>query len=82
MKDFPLIIDLNAPILSTEPSPLGEGIQYQQYEVEVEGTLQLINIPAREIDNFEKAITENINPFTRKSLKVLLREYRGVRGQL
>lgn len=79
MEDFSLIKRLNN-IEDDKISPLAEGISYQQYEIEVDGNVQLVNIPLREAENFENAITEHKDPLTRKTLKVLLREYRGVRG--
>ncbi len=79
MKDFSLIKRLNEST-DEETSPLATGISYQQYEIEVDGVAQLVNIPLREADCFETAVTEQKNPLTRKTLKLLLREYRGVRG--
>lgn len=79
MEDFSLIQKLNKKN-SKEDSPLAEGVTYQQYEIEVDGAVQVVNIPLREALNFESAITEQKNPLTRKSLKLLLREYRGIRG--
>lgn len=79
MENFSLIQKLNKKE-SEKESPLAEGVTYQQYEVDVDGAVQVVNIPLRESLNFESAITEQKNPLTRKSLKLLLREYRGVRG--
>jgi len=79
MEDFSLLQKLNKK-QTEKDSPLAEGVTYQQYEVEVDGAVQVVNIPLRESLNFEAAITEQKNPLTRKSLKLLLREYRGIRG--
>ncbi len=80
MKDFSLLKRLNKT-KTEKTSPLAEGISYQKYEVEVDSKVQLVNIPLRESENFEKAITEHKKPLTRKSLKILLREFRGVREE-
>jgi len=80
MKEFSLIKKLNHS-KAEKQSPMAEGVDYQKYEVEVDGKVQIVNIPVREIDNFENAVTEQKNPLTRKSLKLILREHRGVRGE-
>ncbi len=77
MTDFSLIERLNT---KEEESPLAKGVQYQEYEITVDGNPQTVNIPLREADNFESFITENDSPLTRKSLKVVLRQFRGIRG--
>lgn len=79
MEDFSLIKRLNET-KDDESSPLAEGISYQQYEIEVDGHSQIINIPLREAEKFENAVIEEKNPLTRKTLKLLLRNHRGIRG--
>ncbi len=78
MGDFSLIERLNTKKDNT--SPLARGVQYQQYEIDVDGNPQTVNIPLREAENFEAFMVDNNTPLTRKSLKVILRQYRGVRG--
>jgi len=77
MTDFSLIERLNK---KEDESPLAKGVQYQQYELEVDGKQQTVNIPLREAENFEEFVVNNNNPLTRKSLKGILRQFRGVRG--
>ncbi len=79
MDDFSLIKRLNEKE-DNNTSPLADGVPYQQYEIDVDGKVQLVNIPLRESENFETAITEHNKPLTRKSMKLFLREFRGVRG--
>ncbi len=78
MTDFSLINRLNTK--DDTNSPLAEGIQYQQYELEVDGKQQTVNIPLREAVNFEACVVNNDTPLTRKSLKIILRQFRGVRS--
>ncbi len=78
MKDFSLLKRLNKT-KDEKPSKLAEGVSYQGYEVEVDGNVQSVSIPLRESDNFEAAVTAQKTPLTRKTLKLLLREYRGIR---
>jgi len=78
MENFSLIKKLNKSD-DKKPSPMAEGIKYQQYELEVDGKVQVVNIPLRETESFEKTIIETEEPLTRKSLKKILREHRGVR---
>lgn len=80
MEEFSLIQRLNEKD-DKKPSPLAEGISYQQYEIEVEGKVRNISIPLREAENFEDAVTEYEQPLTRKALKLILREFRGIRGE-
>ncbi len=77
MTDFSLIERLNT---KEEESPLAKGVQYQEYEIHVDGKPLTVNIPLREADNFEVYITEQDTPLTRKSLKLMLRQFRGIRG--
>lgn len=79
MENFSLIKKLDEQ-KDADPSPLAESIPYQQYELEVDGKVQVVNIPIKEIDAFENTIVETKEPLTRKSLKRILREHRGVRG--
>jgi hypothetical protein len=83
MSKVPLLNQLNKKLSEDEDkksSPLAEGIKYQQYEVEVNGKPTTVNIPLREAANFEARIVEHDGALTRKTLKVLLREFRGIRG--
>lgn len=78
MKDFSLIQRLNKKD-DDKSSPLAEGVSYQKYELEVDGKVQVVNIPVRETDAFENTIVEVKEPLTRKTLKQILREHRGIR---
>jgi len=81
MNDFSLIKQLedldNSGDKSSSPSV---AIKYQQYELDVEKRTQKVNIPLREAEAFEEAITSLSEPLTRDVLRRLLREFRGVRG--
>jgi len=79
MKDFFLIQQLNTNEEQSK-SPLGEGVVYQQYEVEVDGNIEVVNIPLREAENFEVAVNEHDKLLVRKTIKRLLRTFRGIRG--
>ena len=79
MKDFSLIKQLDEDD-KNDGRILPDGIEYQQYELKVDGNERVVNIPIRECDEFEKVITEMSEPLNRKSLKLLLREFRGIRG--
>lgn len=80
MKDLPLIEQLNSLDKNEEQSTLPSSIKYQQYELEVDKAAQIVNIPLREAQAFEDAITKIKEPLTRSTLKSLLREFRGIRG--
>ena len=79
MKDFSLIKQL-AEKEKEASHVLPDGIEYQQYELLVDGNERIVNIPVREAENFEKVVTEMTDPLTRATLKQLLREFRGIRG--
>jgi len=79
MNDFALIEKLNTK-KEENTSPLAEGIEYQEYELTVDGKAQSVSIPLREAENFEKYLTESNITLTRKALKVILREFRGIRA--
>ena len=79
MKNFSLLKKLNE-LKDSKKLPLAEGIKYQQYELEVDGKPQIVNIPLKETEQFEKTITKINVPITRKMLKKILREHRGIRG--
>jgi len=79
MQDFSLIRQLDKKE-DTKSSPLAEGVSYQQYELEVDGKVQVVNIPLKETDAFENTIVETKGSLTRPILKRILREHRGVRG--
>lgn len=79
MKDFSLIKQLDED--DKEASRiLPDGIEYQQYELHVEGNERVVNIPIREAERFEQAVTEMTESLNRTTLKQLLREFRGIRG--
>jgi len=83
MNEIPLIKTLNTKLHEKEAeksSPLAPGIQYQQYELNVDGKTSTVNIPLREAVRFESYIVETNGSVTRKMLKSLLREFRGIRG--
>lgn len=77
MSKFSLIQQLEQP---KAPVAESSGIQYQQYELEVEGTDRVINIPLREAENFETAVGELTTDIDGPTLKKLLRQFRGIRG--
>jgi len=82
MSKVPLLNRLNKKLAddaTKKASPLAEGIEYQQYELEVDGKPFNVNIPLREAVNFEARIVEH-PILTRKTLRALLREFRGIRG--
>lgn len=79
MKSFSLIKELDEK-KDAAPADLTESITYQQYELEVDGKIQVVGIPIRETEAFENTIVETKDPLTRKSLRRILREHRGVRG--
>jgi len=79
MKEFSLIKQLDDEDKDSSRI-LPDGIEYQQYELHVEGNDRVVNIPVREALNFEKVVTEMTDPLTRNTLKQLLREFRGIRG--
>jgi len=79
MEDFSLIRQLDKKN-DAEPSPMAEGVSYQQYELEVDGKVQIVNIPLKEIEAFEDSVVKIDGTLTRKVLKHILREHRGVRG--
>jgi len=78
MHEFSLIKQLNN-VEVKQPCGLAEGIRYQQYELTVEGGIITVNIPLRESEHFETALSERNTIITRQSLKILLREFRGIR---
>jgi len=78
MHDFSLIKQLNTVDVK-QPCGLAEGIVYQQYELKIEGGLVTVNIPLRESEHFETALSKHDSEITRQSLKLLLREFRGIR---
>lgn len=78
MKNFSLIKELDKK-QDDEPTSLTENIPYKQYELEVDGKVRLVGIPVREIEAFENTIVETEEPLTRKSLRRILREHRGIR---
>ena len=82
MSKVPLLNLLNKKLAeeaNEESSPLAEGIKYQQYELKVDGKPFNVNIPLREAANFEERIVKQ-DELTRKIMKALLREFRGIRG--
>jgi len=79
MNNFALIDELNTK-KEENTSPLAEGIEYQEYELTVDGKPQSVSIPLKESENFEKYLTESNIILTRKTLKVILREFRGIRA--
>jgi hypothetical protein len=78
MENFSLIKELDKN-KDAEAAPLTESIPYQQYELEVDGTIQVVGIHIKEIEAFENTIVETKEPLTRKALRRVLREHRGVR---
>lgn len=53
-------------------------IKYQEYELLVEGKLQIVLIPIRECQLFEKTL-ENFNTINKIQLKKILYNHRGIR---
>lgn len=54
-------------------------IEYQQYELVVEKQEVVINIPKRVSSEFETAVSRITEKLDRRSLRKLLREFRGTR---
>lgn len=79
MSDFSLIKQLDEGEKESARI-LPDGIEYQQYELIVDGNERVVNIPVRECEKFEQVVTEMTEPLNRKTLKMLLREFRGIRG--
>lgn len=77
MSKYSLLQGLESP-----KAPVAEstGIQYQQYELEIDGVDRVINIPLREADQFEAAVGELTTDLDGPMLKTLLRQFRGIRG--
>ena len=53
-------------------------IDYDDFDVVVEGRKIAIGIPAREAERFQNLLTEN-DSFTRRQFRAVMREFRGVR---
>lgn len=77
MPDYSLIKQLDNPVHPKDTTP---NIDYQQYELVVEGNDQKINIPKRESEVFETTIAKLTKPIDRTKLQQLLREFRGTRA--
>ena len=77
MSKYSLLQGLESP---NTPAMESTGIQYQQYELEINGTDRVINIPLREAENFETAVGELTTDLDGPTLKKLLRQFRGIRG--
>lgn len=79
MKSFPLIKELQNP---KERVPLAPGVQYQEWNVEVKGHAESVkvHIPIRETENFTNALVEYRDNLDDDTLKIILREHRGIRG--
>lgn len=77
MDKFSLIKELKNDKQPPE-SKLPSGIQYQQYEVEVDNKLLIVNIPLREAERFEQLMSEN-ETISGRVFKSVLREVRGIR---
>ena len=74
MAKFSLIKDLE----KEQSNPKGTGITYQAYEVPVDGKPERVLIPLRECDKFVTSL-EDYDKLDQRSLKLLLRQHRGLR---
>lgn len=54
-------------------------IEYQSYEVDVDGTTRVVLIPMRECVEFERSLSK-LHDVTGADIKQLLRQHRGIRG--
>lgn len=81
MSKYSLIKQLNEAEKQKDApkSTMPTGLPYQEYEIEVDGKERLINIPLREADAFETAVSE-MGEIDGPALKTLLRQFRGLRG--
>lgn len=77
MDNFSLIKQLEA---GEEPKSLSSDINYQQYELVVEGEDVIVNIPKRESDAFETAVGELATAIDRPTMRKMLRTFRGTRS--
>ena len=75
MADYELIKKVKDIDLNEVNKPK---IDYDDFEVIVEGKKVLIGIPNREAERFFGLIEENVY-FTRRKFRALMREFRGVR---
>lgn len=77
MKKFSLIMELtdtNTPKINKKEK---SDIKYQQYVIEVSGKEVTVDIPLREVNNFEEELS-NIKDIDDKKLNIILRKYRGL----
>jgi len=77
MDNFSLLKQLEA---GEEPKTPASSIDYQQYELVVEGENRIVNIPKRESDAFESTVNNLTAKIDRPMMRQLLRTFRGTRG--
>lgn len=77
MHQFSLIKQLESGI---PPKNATSNIDYQTYELVVEGKTKRVNIPTRESNNFEQTVSELTEKIDNRILRKLLREFRGTRN--
>ncbi|MCK5020418.1 MAG: hypothetical protein KAS32_25505 [Candidatus Peribacteraceae bacterium] len=77
MKKFSLIKQLDA---GEQPIDEASKIDYQQYELIVEGKTQRVNIPRRESKPFETEVAKLTEKIDSNILRKLLRTFRGTRS--
>ena len=64
-----------------EKSPFAPGVEYQEYELEVDGKNQNIFIPLKECTAFEEALSQQTKYLTGDDLRKFLRNHRGIKVQ-
>lgn len=77
MSGYSLITQLNTP---EHPKDKPPNIDYQKYEIVVDGKEQKINIPKRESELFETTVATLTQQIDRNMLRCLLRQFRGTRA--
>ena len=79
---FSLIQQLDTKFSSVgdQKPDLPEGIKYQEYTIECEGKDINVLIPLRECEAFETTLEKQYKYLDRESLRLLLRNHRGLRA--
>lgn len=79
MSKYGLIKQLENPV-KDDKTQLPKGIEYRQKTVIVEGEERLVNIPAKEVGEFDRLITEAGHKISATTFNKIMREVRGIRG--
>lgn len=79
-KKFSLLQQLDeAQTIPVKQSPFPKGVEYQEYELDVEGNDQTVFIPLKECDAFEAALSQQTKYLSRDDLRDILRNHRGIK---